>query len=454
MGANQLLDDYIKFVMGAKIKDLPEEVISKAKISIADTLGVTVRGSVEPIFMRVSKSIEDLYSSEPESTDFTAASKTGMLRAAFVNSLAGHVLLFDDEHNESVLHPGCVILPSLLAFGETLNSSGIDFLLSYVLAYESSIRFALGLSPSHYELGFSPTGTVNSIGGLIGLCKMANFSEEMIKTAIGICAQQMGGTRIYQSGGHTNYAMFLSAEATQNSLISLRLAYSGIEPIEATNDENSLFYPTFSRSEFKDCLSFSGKKWHIKDIKIKLYPSSRFCHGPVSRILKLIKERGLDYNDIKNVEIGLDKVRYDISNVDKVFTRGEAIFSLQYNMAAAIISNKLSLDEFSEDSIKNAKIRSVMAKIKPLHSEDCDLEYPQVWTTHLKVVIKNGEVLEDSFDSLSIENPTLEQVKKKFFDNMAVKFSGEDTERIWNTIMNLENVGSIAELTSMFRKED
>lgn len=424
----------------------------KLKLHIMDTIGVMIRGSLEPILIEESKNIDDVSLSVQEATNIVNGRKTSLLHAAYINSLSAHILLFDDEHNQSVLHPGCVIIPTLLAVAEKNNFSGMDFLLGAAVSYESAIRLAMTLSPFHYNLGFSPTGTVNSIGATIGLAKMSSYSLEKTKVAIAIAAQEMAGTRIYQSGGHTKYAMFLAGNASLNSIFSWKSAIDKLEPYNVLDNASSIFYTAFKRSDTKDNDYFSdyGKKWYISEMKFKIYPSSRFCHGAVSYLLSLFKNKQINYMNVESIEIGLDKNRYLISNIQNVDNVDQAIFSIQFNIAASLIFGKLTLDEFKETIIKDKRIKSLIKKIRPYEAKESNAEYPGRWLTYIRIKLTDGKIIEDDFDALTIDDDEQDRIKKKYTENIIAKYDSNKAEELLNKIMHLEDVNNVNDLMARF----
>lgn len=441
-----MLADYIRSFSELDYDKLPEEVRHKVKLCIADTLGVAVRGSKDPVFKSISEKIEGAFSSSGSSTEIATGMKKGMVSAAYVNSLAAHALLFDDEHNRAILHPGASIVPSMLSVAEDCNSSGKDLLLSTIIAYETSIKFAKGVSPRHYDLGFSPSGTVNSIGVASGVSSLMHLTPENTGIAMSISAQEMGGTRGYQVDGHMNYAMLLAANASLNGILSCRIAQSDLEEHPDFTVEGSIFSRAFSGSELTDYLSAEWNDWDIMDIEFKLYPGSRFCHGPVSHMLELLKEKNIDYRRIRSIEIGLDSKRLKISDIPEAGTRGEGSFSLQYNVAVASVFGRLTMDEFEEDALKDQRVKSLMKKIKLYQSEDCDVQYPDVWITHFRLMLEDGEIFEDSFDSLMKTKSTPDNVRQKFFANLGPAFTEKEAGKLWDAIMNLESLQAASEL--------
>lgn len=443
-----MIDDYISSILALEFDRIPTEITEKIKYSLGDVLGATVRGSLDDSFRSVQASVEATFSSSGRSTQLCNGMKANKLQAAYSNALASHVLLFDDQHNQTIMHPGSSIFPSLLSISEENKISGKDFLTSAVVSYETALRLAKGLAPEHYKLGFSPTGTVSSVGIAAGIARLLHLSNEETLIALSISSQQMGGTRDYQEGGHNEYAMFLTAGAALNGILSTMMALSGIpSPVDFTR-KGATIYKAFSNSIYKDLFIDFGSGWNIPEITYKIYPSSRFCHGPVVNLLSDLQGHHQNINDIGRITVFMDKERTKISDIPIADTRGSAIFSLQYNIAAALLKGKLTLEEFTDSMIEDPTIIEFMKKIKLEYCKDYDFDYPKIWKTKVRIDFKNGDTEETEFDSLTITKPTKEQIKNKFIANMMSRYSRDVTERVWKMIMNLEKLPLMSDLTN------
>jgi len=86
--------------------------------------------------------------------------KTSVLDATLVNGTASHALDYDDVSGVMGGHPSAMLIPSMIALGESLNSTGRDLALAYVVGYETECRIARGVHFHHYDKGWHPTATI------------------------------------------------------------------------------------------------------------------------------------------------------------------------------------------------------------------------------------------------------------------------------------------------------
>ena len=88
--------------------------------------------------------------------------------AALVNGAASHFVEQDDLHNSSVLHPGTVVFPAVLAAGQHAGISGKALIAAAVAGYECGVRVGEFLGRSHYRI-FHTTGTAGKLAAAAGV---------------------------------------------------------------------------------------------------------------------------------------------------------------------------------------------------------------------------------------------------------------------------------------------
>ncbi len=106
-----------------------------------------------------------------ESIIISDGSKTMCLLAALVNGASSHVVEMDDLHRESIFHPAAPIMPAVFALAEKESSSGRDIILAISAGYETGIRIAVAIGPSHYHF-WHTTATCGTFGAAAGAAKI------------------------------------------------------------------------------------------------------------------------------------------------------------------------------------------------------------------------------------------------------------------------------------------
>ncbi|MBI3918399.1 MAG: MmgE/PrpD family protein [Betaproteobacteria bacterium] len=133
MEFGQILADYVKSVT---LDRVPQREVEVAKLGVLDQIGVALAGVGEDPGIRVQDMVNRCAANE--ATVFGTPRKTSTWLAALVNGTLGHTLDFDDC--SSFGHPSVVLVPAMLATGETQDRSGRELLEAYIAGYEVAKR--------------------------------------------------------------------------------------------------------------------------------------------------------------------------------------------------------------------------------------------------------------------------------------------------------------------------
>src|SRR5215208_4641101 len=151
-----------EFTSKAEPRTLPPSLYPLAKKYLLDTIGVAIFGSTRPWSQVAARYAEKAAAgaTNNKSSILGASWRASAGLAALVNGTAGHAFELDDVHDESLLHPGTVVVPTALAVCEDIGGSGTQLLTSIIVGYELIVRAGLGVGAlAHMMGGFHSTGT-------------------------------------------------------------------------------------------------------------------------------------------------------------------------------------------------------------------------------------------------------------------------------------------------------
>jgi hypothetical protein len=137
------------------ISNIAPEWISHAFI---DTIACSLAGMAEAA-PRIVMGIPGVADAIGPATVGACDCKTSVLDATLINGTASHALDYNDVSGVMGGHPSAILVPSMIAPGESLGSSGCDLVLAYVVGYETECRIARGVHFHHYDKGWHPTAT-------------------------------------------------------------------------------------------------------------------------------------------------------------------------------------------------------------------------------------------------------------------------------------------------------
>ena len=137
----------------------------------------------------------------PQSTVLAYGDKLPAPNAAQVNATMAHCLDFDDVHEDAIMHPGVVAIPTALAMAEYVAGtggrpvSGKDFIAAIVVGTDFICRLGLATRPgeSIHQYGWHLTTLFGYMTAAGIAARMLGLDEAGITNAIGIGYHQSSG---------------------------------------------------------------------------------------------------------------------------------------------------------------------------------------------------------------------------------------------------------------------
>jgi len=357
----QTLAEYVK---GVRLDKVPQQDIEIAKLAILDQVGVALAGVGEDPGVKVQDIVNRCTANE--ATVLGTPRKTTTWLAALINGTLGHTLDFDDC--SSFGHPSVVLVPAMLATGETLDRSGRELLEAYIAGYEvgealSRIvpRRADQFHGLHSTAMFGPLTSATVSGRLLGL------SAVQQRHAWGIAASQAGGIT-GNFGTHTK--PLHGGIASQAGVMAAELAASGFEANPDALDAPLGYISSVvaaGRMEGVDIGKATAElgQWHIAATwRLKKYPCGYIAQGAIDAALRFREQSGLRLEDLSSVEIRVPHLQPYF----RVRPTGEfsGKFGYEYPVACALLDGEVVKKSFSDQAFNRPEIKRNLTKFKTL----------------------------------------------------------------------------------------
>ena len=361
VGFGQTLFEYVKSVTLDKV---PQRDVDVAKLAILDQVGVALAGVGEDPGVKVQDMVNRCTANE--ATVLGTPRKTSTWLAALVNGTLGHTLDFDDC--SSFGHPSVVLVPAMLATGETQDRSGRDLLEAYIAGFEvgEALSRIVPRRPDqfhglHSTAMFGPLTSATVSGRLLGLTEMQQ------RHAWGIASSQAGGIT-GNFGTHTK--PLHGGLASQGGVMAAELALSGFEANpDALDAPLGYVYSVVAAGKMEGVdvgkATAGLDKWHIADTwRLKKYPCGYIAQGAIDAALRFREQSGLKLDDLTSVEIRVPHLQPYF----KVRPTGEFAgkFGYEYPVASAILDGEVVKKSFSDAAFKRPELKSHLGKFKTL----------------------------------------------------------------------------------------
>lgn len=468
-----IAEQFARFVVNTRFKDLPRAVVEDAKDRVLDYIGVTLPAHGREKAARVAVKYAKSLGGPKESTILNVGGKVPAVSAALANGVMGHCLELDDDHNIMIGHPGVPVLPACLAVAERERASGKQFLLSVVLGYEAVIRTGMavksGVKHFHHR-GFHSTGTAGVFGSAVATAKLMNMNQKQTATAIGLAAGFSSGLlEGILSGAWTK--RLNAGWASHSGVAAATLARAGFNaPMNMLEGFNG-WYSAYALSDNTDLAQITaelGTRYEIVNTSYKPYACCRYCHGPIDAAWGLMKQSGLTAKDIeKNVRsIEVRTVREaaricggPVERKQRPQTDVDAQFSIYYAVAVAMLYGKPGttlLDCFTEKMRTDPRILALTAKITVKADPVLEKVYPQQIPTVIVMKMKDGKEHRFKVDTPKGDPQwqlTRDELKTRFHDLAGRVFDRAHVNKIYDAVYALEDARDIRRLVRLCVRE-
>jgi 2-methylcitrate dehydratase PrpD len=430
-----------KFVAEAHWQDLPPEATHQAKRSLMNFFAVALTGCRNETIETALRTLT-MFSGGKQATIVGRRERIDALNAAFINAAGSNVLDFCDTHVPTAIHPTAPLAPPLLALGELQRVSGRDLLLAFVLGQEVECRVGLAISPSHYNRGWHITATCGVFGAAAGSGKLLALGPEQMVWALGVAATEAAG--LCECLGTPAKSVGVG-NAARNGLFAALLAKDGFAgPAEPLNGKQGYYNALAETPNLAALTDGLGSHWEIMPTSYKPYPCGFVLHPALDCVLDWRRDHP-DEAVEKVVVIGnpLMSLRANRPNI----TAGrESQVSVQHSVAAALVTGKAGLDQFTDACVNDPKVLALRGKVELL----ADAAIP---TTAAKVVITAGGNtynLSQAAARGSDANPMSDKdLEDKLRDAAAGWNPRHDIAPLIDAIWRLDTSGDIAGLAAL-----
>ncbi|MFC2018993.1 MmgE/PrpD family protein [Chloroflexota bacterium] len=316
MGAqhNQsVTEEFAAFVAGLKFEDLPEPVVHEVKRLVLDTIGCGISGFSHERGV-ISRRVAESFGGAPEATILVSGTKTSSANAAYANANMASALDNEETWMNSGHISSMVVFPAI-ALGERLCASGKDLITAVAAGYEVAAR--IGLSTGF--LGTIEDGEVkmaevygtcswHGMGAVASSGKMLGLSEQQMGHALGVEGHfaPMPSMSLWLSGYDEPLIKYWdSGWASMGGIWAALLAKQGYTAVENILDGDRGFWRTYGapNCNFDIMRRGLGKKWWLRELSYKPWPTCRLTHHALTPFVKLIDEHNISPQEVEKVTI-------------------------------------------------------------------------------------------------------------------------------------------------------
>jgi 2-methylcitrate dehydratase PrpD len=383
-----------EFVAALRWEDVPGTMRDKLEDHVVDTLGVMCAGTAARESVAAIEAIAG-WRGEAASTVVATNLRLPPAHASFLNAFHARIHSYDDTLDAGPIHSGSVITAAALASAEANKTCGATLLAAILAGYEVVARIVAAFGSAHYAAGFHTTGTCNVFGAAAAVGKVRGLDAKALTGAMGIAGGMASGLRQYQIDGSISDSALNGAHAALAGVLSAELAAAGLAgPAGVLDGKFGLGTITVPGADFLNAVRGLGSDYLFADTAIKPFPTCRFTHGPLQVLARLQREHAFAARDVERIEITTFRRSIEVSDRPHVASRSEALLSHQTCAALLLTRGTIDLATLDRGTYREASVSDLAARVRVVHSEELEAQYPAAWPHRIGVLTRDGRMLE------------------------------------------------------------
>lgn len=446
-----------EFVSGLRYEAIPDEVKSRIKLLMLDSLGCALYGADLKWCRILQESLTSLDATRACSV-WGTGHKLSAPHAALANGTAVQGFELDDVHRAGVLHVGAVVLPALIPIAELKGSmSGREFLTAAVAGYEIGPRVGLCMGPEHIASGWHSGATLGVFSAAAGAARGLRLDVEKTVHALGIAGTQAAGLMAAQFGAMVK--RMHAGRSSQSGLYGALLAEKGFTGIvNVLESEYGGFCTTLSQSRdhfnLKELTAGLGTTWQTMGVALKFYACVGTNHTTLDAIRDMQKERPFGATDVKKIVVHGSQVT--VNHVGwKYVPQGltSAQLNLPYCVATWLLEGDCFVDQFTEDKVADPARMKLSGKVEVVHDPEITAKGAKFrHLVHVEAHLTDGTVLKRTVEAARGSEKkfaTDAEIVEKF-EKLAIKaLPKEQVGKLRDAMFGLEKIEDAAELARL-----
>lgn len=433
------------YALSIRLDRVSSLVSKNAKKHFLDTIACILGGFSSESTRAVSNYMSNRQYTSESSVLMPSMIKTDAEFAAFINGVSAHALDYDDVSTAMIGHPSAVVVPTALALGEALGSSGEEVLTAYIAGVEVCALLGLSLNPRDAVNGWHSTSTIGIFGASVAAARLIGLSLNQTVDALGIAGSEASGLR---ANTGTMVKSIHVGRAAQKGIFCAKLAECNIHAskliFEAPFGIGCAMSNGFCEKALIDAIETGRSEFTSGTLVSKQWPVCYAAYNAVEAAITISEKNSIKWECIDHVLCRVSQSTRDMLPYDIPSEPLQGKFSLPYCIAAALRWQNISIEDFSDDRFSSLigflpriKVETDKSLMNSAYLDGRD-------TTELLIVMKNRDKYFERVDSPRLSSNLLE--RNKIASCTGVDFSSQSLFSLENAVYNIENALSLSEL--------
>jgi 2-methylcitrate dehydratase PrpD len=451
LGASEAI---VSFVSELRFGALSEEVRHYARRHLLDTVGVMIAGAGGEVATRAESVLAAVR--PPGRIPVPGRSRRAdLMDATFLGGTAAHGIELDDGFRQGSVHPGCVVVPAVLALGYEARISGAKLIEALVAGYEAEIAIGRACHPDLRQRGFHPAAAVGVFGAVMAAGKLRGLPHQQLANALGIAASSAAGLFAFVNGG-ADIKRLHAGHASREGLQAALLAEQGIEGPPGVIEAHDGFLQAFAfgRDRKPRAIVLPPKvPFGITDCYIKPYPCCRHIQPAVEALIGILRDENLAPEQVERIDVATYRIAAEHAGTgwDDF---ASAQLSFPYLLGLALKFRGIKFEHFEAAVRRNPEFAAIARKISISAPPEIDRLYPQLRPARVTVTSARGTFTRQADEALGSRIVPLDDagLRAKFMGLVAPILGADAAEVLADRLWCVEDTGDVAPLIEAMAK--
>jgi len=388
-----------EFLASIRYGDIPAPVVARTEELFLDWFASALAGKGARPVETINGFARAMGPQQGEAENLLTRTRSSPLFAALVNGAASHFVEQDDLHNSSVLHPGTVVFPAVLAAAQAVGATGKDLIAASVAGYECGVRVGEFLGRSHYKV-FHTTGTAGKLAAAAGVAHILKLDAVKMQHCLGSAGTMAAGLWEFLRDAADSKQLH-TAKAAADGLMAAYIARDGFTGAKAIFEgKQGMAAGMSSDADARWLTDGLGTRWATAETSFKFHASCRHTHPAADALLALMQQHGLKADDITRVTAHVHQGAIDVLGpVTDPQTIHQSKFSMGFVLALVATLGRAALADFTDNALKNKDLRKFHDRVTMVLDPEVDGAYPKRWLGRVSVETTDGRRLECRVDT-------------------------------------------------------
>jgi 2-methylcitrate dehydratase PrpD len=434
------------YMVSARDRSLPPDVLLDTKHRILDTLGAMISGTrLDPGEMAIQ--FVRAQGGTPEASVVGTDIKTSAINAALANGMFAHADETDDVDPFTKAHPGAGVVPAAVAVAEWEQRSGMELLRAVALGYDVGCRFVVALGPdlvrgSHRGV----EGPCATMGAMAAAASLARLDETRMRYALSYAAQQVSGLWSWvEDPDHIEKAFDIGGMGARNGVTAVNMVQAGFTGVrDVLSGRHNVLEALSSQPHPEAMIADLGSRFFVSETGIKTYSVGYPNQAPLDAFFALRQKFDLSAGNVERIVVALPE---DAPGI--VSNSPMPNVNCQYLIATALVDGTVSFaNSHSRNHMADPQIRAIMQRVQVVG--DSRLNDPAAPRSgRVEVTMRDGRTVSHftRFPPGTKENPaSTEVLNGKARDLMVPVLGVERADTLIQRLNTLEQVGNVREV--------